>query len=117
MTTRVLIQPTVLMHATSSHGITTLVITQGDCRLELAMHSDRVPQFYGDVSEALTPTIHEEQAKAEERKASLAEKLQEVRQLAKAAPWDDPYDALTEGLDKLDRARNRADVRQLESGE
>ena len=70
MTVKLLIQPTTTMHAVSAHGVTTLIITQGDCRMELAMSSDRVQQFYGDVSEALTPAIHKESAKAEDRKAA-----------------------------------------------
>ena len=70
MTVKLLIQPTTMMHAVRDHGVTTLIITQGDCRMELAMSSDRVHQFYGDVSEALTPPIHEESANVEERKAA-----------------------------------------------
>lgn len=58
MTTRQLIHPKTTIHAVESHGMTTLIITQGDSRLELAIRSDRVRQFYGDITEALTPMIH-----------------------------------------------------------
>lgn len=58
MTARQLIHPETIIHATESHGITTLILTQGDSRIELAVRTDRVRQFHGDITDALTPMIH-----------------------------------------------------------
>jgi hypothetical protein len=91
MTAKLLIQPTTMMHAVSDHGVTTLVITQGDCRMELAMASDRVQQFYGDLTEALTPPIHEATLHQIECACGWCMHCQNragFKPLAKAAPRD-----------------------------